>query len=376
MKQGNKTLGLWVTVFASMVIGSSIASAVTKASDLALDCSGTYKVLSSKPYFISNEGTRSDPRAGTSEKIEVLSVEGEDCELLKTHYNIDIYEGLELGYGEYTGSDYKEAVALSKSRPGKVFPFKTTQHFTFKDKHGNLPLFPLAHRESAYVLGITKPADVTALYGTVAPTELSDEDKVLLYDKVRSYLETGNVLAGISPSYHYNPFINLAISLEPEDESLAKQYIQDLLLIFTNITRLKSSFTSFSPGVQFGTKINQLLNKHGESKWATKLEILKRNPLLFESQIVGWAFNGEKAPQLNATDTEEFLEHALEQAQNLAKVPQVMEARYLLKQYKEAAGTIYRHRVKKNLRGTSTTFYELTPHAESLIEQILAVKWS
>lgn len=360
-----------------LAIGSSdFANAGTVYSkDLKLDCHGEYKVLKAEPYYKPPMG-RAPGRSGTHETVKVLSLDGPGCELLEPNYKIEIQIGDELPYGQsiYEGS-FLEAKALASQRLGNTYPFSAEQHFGYQTKYGTLPFFPTLHQESLSILGKTRTLDAQKTYGSLTVSELADSDKTKLLKEAYSAIEYGKKYQSISAdSDDFLGFI-LAVSFEKED--LVLQYIEDLILLFENTTRYTSSFVSLHPGTQIGAKLNELLNTYGKSKFSSKIEVLKRNPLLFEDQIVGWAFlkNGISVPKLTESETVDFLVTALEEAENLAKVPQVLEARYLLQQYKEAGKTILAYSNKQPpAMYKKHEYFVVNAEAESLIHSLLAVK--
>ena len=341
-----------------LVVMPSFANA-TSIQDLKLDCSAQYQVLVSTPYYHASNG-RNGPEAGTRESVQILSLVGSGCARLDADFGIAATVSLQLDYGISTGGDRDQAIQLAKERQGQIFSVSAEQTFKYQTQDGDLPLFPLIHEESVSFLSLSGEANSKVLYGTPLRAELTDQQVMHLLDAVFDQLEWGKV----SEEYQWNneAWLDLAISLTPQSNSSVKEDIQNLLLIFSNTVKYTSSLTTSSTGAKLGMRINELLNSYGGSKFETKLDALEKNPLLFDNQIVDWAFGSSKAPVLDSQGIEGFLEYVLAQVTNLAKVPDVTECRILLAQYKEATQSIQSH-------GTS---YLLSEKSEHLVEQILA----
>jgi len=368
----NKYIALIATLSTLLWQGAAIGD--TTVEDLKLSCGGNYEVLSSKPYY-KPPHYRVPGQAGTGELIKVLSLEGEDCEVLKTHYGISVEVGQTLKYGVQTAPFFSTAQKEAESRQGKVFPFEVSQTFNYQNQSGKLPLFPTVHEETAHLLNLTGKAYSNSLYGSLSVDELSDEQKLFAVKKAIWAMDWGKVFQSTTGIYSHRDWLQLFLDFVPNGQPALGEYMQNLLSFFKNVVKFNSSFVTLHPGVKVGEKLNALLNQHGKTKFQTKLEVLKKNPMLFEDQIVGWAFvySKENVPQLTADEIVEFLQYALEQAQNLAKVPQVTEARYLLSQYKIAATTMSAY--SGEVQGKSK-YFDLSPEAQTLIEQILAATWS
>ncbi|MEZ4750877.1 MAG: hypothetical protein R3B54_09730 [Bdellovibrionota bacterium] len=370
-----KTLRL-LGVLALVMSAPKLANAkTTYTKDLKLECQGEYKVLSAVPYYNAPMG-RAPGRSGTHETVEVLSLEGSGCDLLAPYYGVEIEEGDQLSFGKsiYEGS-LAEAKALAAARLGNTYPFSVEQHFSFQTKYGTLPFFPTVHQESVSVLSLTGTLDAKKMYGSLPVAELADNTKMKLLNEAYGAIDYGKKYQSISADS--DDFLSFILGVDFAEEDLALEYIQDLILLFENTSRFTSSFVSLHPGTQIGKKLNQLLNSYGKSKFSSKLDVFKRTPLLFEGQIIGWAFleKGKSVPELNEEEVVDFLTHALEQAENLAKVPQVIEARYLLQQYKEAGGTVLAY---SNKQPPATykhpEYFVVNAEAEAFITQLLAVK--
>ena len=198
MKHNKSTLKLKFNVkvaLAGLSILTSFNAIGATTKDLALECAGTYQVLKSVPYYISNAGTRAFPRAGTNEVVKVLTQTGKDCELLKTHYGIKLEVGEEVKHSEsiLTGFALQHYIGigpakkLAESRLGNVFPYAVNQSFIYVTKSGYLPLFPTVHLETAHLLNQTGKADAHALYGTLPKGELDDFTKVKIVREAASH---------------------------------------------------------------------------------------------------------------------------------------------------------------------------------------------
>lgn len=350
---------------------TSVRARAATADDLALQCGGTYKVLTSEAYFKDNTGTRAPNFAGTDETIEVLTVVGKDCAKIAQNYGVSVKVGQVLDYGMSTGEDYSAAKALAKARLGKSFSYAATQSFTYA-VDGTLPLFPKVHEEHLQMLSLEGSADAKALYGTPAIAELSDAEILGIHQEILSIVEWGKLYEQKSWSDQWLEFL---LAVEPKATAAKKEYAHLVVsFLFENATRFSGTFTTFSPGMVIGQKANSLLNELGGTKWATKMHVWKHHPLLFDSQIVSWArFDPEpaKAPLLSAEELEEWLTFAWDQVQALKKVNWVGEANTVLYQFQHAVQSIAAA-TKPN--GSQPPLYTLTPASEVLLAQLLAFR--
>ncbi|MCB0403507.1 MAG: hypothetical protein KDD51_01890 [Bdellovibrionales bacterium] len=365
-----------ISLAALTVSSPGVADAKTiSAKDLKLDCEGKYKVLSAVPYHKPPIG-RAPGRSGTHESVEVLSLRGSGCTELDPYYGVSVQEGDRLPFGQsiYEGS-LAEAKMLAAQRLGNVYSFSAEQHFSYQTKSGILPFFPKVHRETVSVLGLSGTLNAKKKYGSYSAEELSEDEKASLLNEAYAAINYGKKYQNTSA--FGDDFLDFILSVKFEETPLALEYIEDLVLLFENTSRYTSSFVSLHPGTLIAKKLNALLNAYGRSKFSSKMQILKQHPLLFEDQIVGWAFleKGKTAPKLTEADVVEFLSYALDQAENLAKVPQVLEARYLLQQYKEAGKTILAYSSKQSpATYKNPEYFIVNAEAEALIASLLTVQ--
>jgi len=348
------------------IIGATIAlpfsAQATNIEDLALECYGTYQVDSSHPYFISNEGTRALPRAGTSETITVLSQEGKDCQKLATFYGVQLDVGQQLAYGIGTGGSYEAAVAAAENRIGKVFSYAVSQSFTYVGIHGKLPLFPVVHSEEATLLGVSGQADAAGLYGSTPVEDLTIEHKRQLLDIVAVNLDYGKVFQSRLPG-NFGAFLGLLPDLQPDLGSPEMaSFINTLLLIFNNVSKYSGGFVTFAPGVHLGNQVNALLNA-GQVEDERKLRIWQRYPLLFDAQIVSWGRISREysIPQPDSEQITEILIYSKELSERLANVPEVVEARMKLAQHQHQARTLLK-------------YYDLDETQASLAQEIVDLR--
>jgi len=75
------------TKFLMMVMFAAAPAWAVNVRELSLQCSGEYRVLESRPYFEPPRG-RAPGRAGTREKVLILSLDGKDCAKLEPYYGI------------------------------------------------------------------------------------------------------------------------------------------------------------------------------------------------------------------------------------------------------------------------------------------------
>ena len=366
-----KKLGLILTLSGLAVSGAQ-GLAKGNIDQLKLECGGIYTVEVSTPFYIPPQG-RAMARSGLNEKIKILSVEGKDCLKIKNNYGIEVSVGQSLNIVSGSQLESKALSQLSKARLGQSFEFEATQTFKYATKSGSLPLFPTVHEEWVNILGKTGKADSAALYSTPDFSSLTDRQLMSVLQESIWQIEWGKKYQGYNGAFG-DVWVSLIVETTQKEEKNIKQHLTDLVNVFKNISRFSGSFVSYHPGVLIGQKVNSMLNEHGTTKWSTKLQVFKANPLLFEDQIVGWSFmtKGTTAPSLTANEVDDFLAHALEVCKNLAKVPQVLEARYLLSQYKEAAKSIKLHDGETNGK---LKLYELGESANKLVAEILLVKF-
>lgn len=370
-----KTLNVFGFTALTWGLSLSPLANATQSKELALHCGGEYEVLSAAPYHVPPHG-RAPGRSGTHEKIKVLSVEGPDCDKLQAYYGIHLEAGAALDYGVSQGeTSLASAKLLAASRVGNTYPYQAKQTFGYETKAGSLPLFPKIHQESLQVLSLQGQANSQLLYGTPAMETLTESELLELLNEAYWAIDSGKKYQG--HSVYSDDFLDFILNVQLEQEGSIQEYMEDLLRLFKNTSRYTSSFVTLHPGTLIGKKLNQLFNLHGKSKFSTQMTALKNHPLLFESQIIGWAFieKGTPVPNLTEAQVVEFLEHALVQSQNLANVPQVLEARYLLGQYKEAAKTILRYSAKQPpAQYPHKEYFVVNAEAEALIASILVVK--
>lgn len=340
-------------------LAASLAQA-TNIKDLALECVATYKVHDSKTYYIPAHHRVPDI-TGATLFFEVLSLAGKDCQKLKDHYGINVVLNQKLGDSQMPSDAVFTGISPNQ---GKILQTSVSQSFSYESEGGELPLFPLVHNEFASFLGYHGKADTQALYGTPAYASLTDQTKLSVLQKVLTQLDYGKHFR----SYEDSNYLELLLNLGVQDLDSQKEYLQSLLLVLRN-GGYENYINSSSPAVKIVEKVNQLLFVTKGSKSATALEIYKKMPILFHSQAVKWAFEVTSAPVLNAQEVEEFLSFALETSNDLKKVDQLVQARILLEQYKDAAEIILEFSGQKS--HMSKTHYELTEKSKELIQQIL-----
>ncbi len=355
-------------IIATTLVVSARAGATT-VKDLAVSCGGHYKVLSAEPFFKDNTGTRAPSYAGTTEKIQVLSVHGQDCAKIKEHYGISVEKGQIVDFGVATAPSYEAAKAEAAKRHGQTFAFKASQSFSYVSE-GTLPLFPVVHSEAVSLLSFSGQANAKALYGTPAVSELTDEQVSEVLGTISWQVDWGKKYQQQSWD---DEWLQLALELSPKTDSAKKAYLTRLLLFFDNATQFGGSFVTFAPELLLGHKINELLNELGGTQWATKLHVWKHHPLLFNDHLVSWArfTQGEvtEAPILSPEELEEYLAFAYEQAQALKVVKWVGEANVFLYSFKGSASAIL-NATRPN--GSLPPLYALTPKGQELADKLLA----
>jgi len=304
----------FIAPLAVLAFVSSPTANATNASDLSLECSGTYFVNSSSPYYFSHEGTRSLPEAGTSESITVLSQHGNDCEKLEDFYGITVKVGESLSYGTTTVPTLAAAQAAAKARWGQVFTYSVSQIFSFMDIDGTLPLFPTLHQETAQLLSKSGVADANALYGTVAPDELSEGQWLQVMQVLMTEMKQGQVFE----TWYYPKYIEqlLALFLELEPSAgclLQHQYFDSLMKLFKGAAKKKTSFVTLDSGVYLGHKVIKFLNA-GFWDGGDTLTTWQENPMLFDAQIVSWGqiLTDRHVPEVNPSQITAILEYAYE----------------------------------------------------------------
>ena len=356
-------------LFAALGLGLTLTTSVshaTKAKDLALECVATYKVHESKDYWIPAH-YRVPDQHGTTMLYEILNLEGKDCQKLKDHYGMNIVLNQKLGETNLPNN----AIFLGVNpKEGQILKTAVTQQFKYQTDTGELPLFPMVHSEEASLLGYSGQANSKALYNTPTYASLSDQQKLSVLDTVMVHIQYGKVFTNYNDS---SSFLDLLLNIDVTDLNSQKEYLQDLLLVISNIQKKNHNFTTLSPGKLVAQKINQLLYITKGTQWAPAIEVYQTNPVLFHSQVVQWAFLSDmtKAPVLNAAEVESFLSYALETSINLKKVNQLLEARILLNQYQEATKVIlYFSGEKKHIAEAQ---YDLTEKSKELIQQILGL---
>ena len=227
----------------------------------------------------------------------------------------------------------------------------------------------MVHSEWASLLGYSGKANSTALYNTPAYARLSDQQKLFVLDTVMEHIQYGKVFTNYNDS---SSFLDLLLNIDVTEINSQRDYLQDLLLVMSNIQKKNHNFTTLSPGKMVAQKINQLLYITKGTQWSSAIEVYQKYPVLFHSQVVQWALSDvTKAPVLNAAEVESFLSYALETSINLKKVNQLLEARILLNQYQDAAKVILYFAGEK--QHIAEVQYDLTEKSKELIQQILGL---
>jgi hypothetical protein len=355
------------------LLGSMTTYAKTTVEDLKLDCQYEYKILESQNYHIDNYGTRAPDFNGVAEVIEVLSIQGPDCQKIEDHYGVKVSPGAVIDLGPKGRPIGKlKYLGINHDEIGKVKHATPSQYFSFKLSNGELPWFPHFHAETVQIFHMVGTADVEALYGTKKIKDLEDKFLLKTSEKIMSSLSWGKDLQDNYIGADNSVKLKLLHLLTPKSKSAKEDFLQDLILLFSNGTKYDSSFTSGHHNIEIGKKVNALLNEFGQTKFGTpKLKVFQKNPALFADQLVSWIyFTPEKAPMLTEVELEEFLDFALEKVKVYDQVPELYEARVLQNQYVNAAKTIkkfstYNHPTYKR------PHYELSTLSEQLITEIL-----
>lgn len=372
-----KTLTGLITFALAAGAGAASTAATTSTKDLKLNCQGHYKVLSADPYYNSHYSPfpkryEREPEAAAIEVIQIVDLAGADCAKLKPGYGLELFTGQKLNYKAMAPGEAspENAKAFATAEVGKIHSFAVQQQFTYQDKNGNLPLFPLAHAEFAYVLNQSGYADSQFLYGIPALEKLTDQQKMTLLEILYGLEDYGKIYAGYAGSIGYpDVFLKLILEITPTGTDAKLEYATDLKNLFINATS-ESSYYTGAPGLEIGQKLNKMLNQLGGTKWQTKLQVVEQVPMLLDYQLVSWSKAGE-ALDLNSTEIETYLAYALEQANLLVNLPQLKEARVLLNQYKNSAKSLLENSKSPTLSGYK---YDLSDQATKLIADILAVK--
>lgn len=349
---------------------TSVANAKT-TTDLTLDCHGEYQVVSATPYFqdFPKHPTRAPQiaHAGANEIVKVVSLEGADCEKLKTYYGVDLYVGQSVPMTVSTLPATKsQAEIFANEEIGKKYPIEISQDFLYTDDK-NLPLFPYVHAEYVQVLSLHGQANSKALYGTPTFGDLSDAVK----QKIAKYIFEKKTWGKVYSEYYGSSADNdnwtmLLGKLSFKDEDLALQYVQDLALMFNNATKNYGTIYPYSAVAEIGKVLSVNLNKYGKSKWSTKLNIVKQNPALLSTFVLPWS-NKEEVVQLTAIEVEEYLTYTLDQIKLLKQVTQLVQASILAGQYQKSAQAL----LSKSI--DNKPLFELTPKSLELIETIKAL---
>jgi hypothetical protein len=365
------------TTITQIIYGLSFSSILTwtasahgkNISELALDCHGVYQVISSSAAFTPapNYPTRAPivAHAGANEKIKIVSLKGSGCQALKPYYSVDLQMGMELDhYNSTYPATAEQSSIFAKHEMGKTYSFKVGQSFAYQLANGDLPFFPLINSEVVTVLGLYGKANSKLLYGTPTLSELDDVSKSKIAYQLFGMIDWGIKYQGTN--YDTDQWLDLLVSLDFKDQELALKQISDLVLVFNNMTKLKTQFYTYSASNAVSKKVSSLLNKYGQSKWAKKIDILKMNPALLTEQGVNWSTSAEVL-NLTSAEIEDFLQHALIKVQALNQVLEVHEAVVLKEQYQGAASALKATPLDQNKH------FELSPLSENLITSILAL---
>lgn len=348
--------------------------------DLKFNCTGKYKVTSVETEYHgpcgkfggistthkcpSNRSNLPPTTHTLTVTAEVVSINSPSCKLLNDHYGFDLKKGsvYKLTYGAHSES---EAFKIEFENKDKIKNFSSKQIFSYQDKEGELPFFPLLHQESVSLFQQNKKPDVEALYGT--PKELTDAQKLKLTKDIMWKVSSGKNLQEFGP-HNNTKFVKLMLTLVPKEEVAQKEYAQSLLNLLGNLSEKESSVHSRDLITFVGKAVHNLFEKIDGTKWKTKLEVYQDNPVLFDDSVLPWTFSSKELPIFSKEEMEDFLAHSLEQVEILSQVKNVHAAFVLKLQYQNAAQGIQLH---SKVKEAPNKYFELSEESLDLIDQII-----
>ena len=292
--------------------------ALTAAKDLQVTCNAKAKVT--EVYNIKfNKGqppqgrfSGIEPSLSFQASLELINQEP-GCSVLKDKYQI--YIGNLAMNGGISPATEDQAALISQLK-NQVVDLKLKQYIGYQTKNGYLPLFPLVHSEklnfniSAGIISgsISLPFDLNWLYQVPKTENLSDIEKLSLAEKASGFVfQKDSSYSGVHSDY-----LNLFLTLEPQQENLKKSYA---LLIWKTFKMYKESSPYSKPVLQFhvggdgsfygaplATKLNAISHIPGSFSSGEIVQLLTDFPTWI---LAG--YSNTKCLNFSTEDLEQFL---------------------------------------------------------------------
>lgn len=241
-------------ILAVVIMSSHKLWALTAAKDLQVLCNAKAKVTEVfNIKFNKGQPPRGrfngiEPSLSFQASLELINQEP-GCSVLKDKYQIHI-GNLAMNGGISPATE--DQAALISQLKNQVVDLKLKQYISYQTKNGYLPLFPLVHAEkmnfniNAGVISgsVSLPFDLNWLYQVPKVENLSDIEKLSLAEKASGVIfQKDSSYSGV-----HSDFLNLFLTLEPQQVNLKKSYA---LLIWKTFKMYKESSPYSKPVLQF-----------------------------------------------------------------------------------------------------------------------------
>ncbi len=279
--------------------------------EITLECNGEISLKSVKKVgvtrsFIDRAGNWNPPKGYAYLESSISSL-SESCDNMEEKLEIDLDSKTFEHYFSFETTDEKKVMELSLAKLGEVHEFNANQIFSFKDKAGYLPFFPLIHSEqvvlkssSISLPGATYKVNVNKVYGI----SLKEDDKVLLSNLVFEYIKKPNY-----KGLYIARVVNAMLKNHPKLENNFKVFLEKVLVYYKKLE------ASVGVDITFGStyamlstitsNIKKLTNQYPEAYAFDIPSLLLHHPSLI--YYSNWIPNKAACPNVSAVQLEETL---------------------------------------------------------------------
>lgn len=255
--------------------------------------------------FTDRGGNFHPPKGYAYLKAEITDL-SKSCEIFQKKLGLDLNKMNFEHYLSFVETDLPTVLNLAGKEIGKEFPFQTKQNFSYQDKNGYLPFFPLIHKEWVTIesdLFFFTPhflVDTQKVYNI----KLSEEEKIELSKLIFNYLDQED-LNGIQAS----SLFDAVLENHPQFERNFKEFISKILVyynIFENQYDKKTLNMVNENITQIASHIRNLSFKYPQVYALDIPNLLANHPSLVNYS--SWKTDKKTCLNISAIQLEETLE--------------------------------------------------------------------
>lgn len=281
------------------------------AQKLVIECSGMIAVAGVidariHPGFFDRAGNWHPPVGVSNFKLEVQDL-ASSCSPITDKLGIDLHGGEYTANEIYQTSDLNEVKLLAHAKVGKTFPFKVTQNFSYQEKDGDLPFYPLLHKESLelkaegiQILGSLYKVNVKSAYGITLSEDKRVQLSKLILKKLANPSSTSINIATLALALFDSPPI-YKVNFKPFLEEALEVYS-----LYESMEKLPSGANVNGVLAAFGNSLATVSYQTPEFQYIDLPTVLVEHPSMLSNSIS--YVKKESCPNLDAKDLEETME--------------------------------------------------------------------